>query len=157
MTQTIKAPAQVWKAGDDVMNTVQDLVSKYHPDLVCCTDEIAVVFKEKASTVGDVVVAGKTAKAPKLLGILGDVDYKFVITLGADEWQSLSDPKRIALLDHHLCACGAEENPKNGSIRFYVRIPDVSFFKDEVERHGFWRTSGATPTDSYISDLFGDE
>jgi hypothetical protein len=157
MTQTIQAPAQMWKAGDDVMNTVTDLIAKYHPDLVLCDEEIAVVFKEKASQVGDVVIAGKTAKAPKLLGILGEVDYKFVITLGADEWQSLSDKQRVALLDHHLCACGVEENPKTGSTRFYVRIPDVAFFKDEVERHGFWRTSGASASQDYISDLFGED
>ena len=156
MTQTIQAPAQLWKAGDDVMDTVRDLIANYHPDLVLCDDEIAVIFKEKASSVGGTVVAGKTAKAPKLLGILGETDYKFVITLGADEWQSLSDTQRVALLDHHLCACGVEEHPKTGKTRFYVRIPDVSFFKDEVERHGYWRTSGAAASTDHISDLFGD-
>ena len=157
MTQVVQAPSQVWKAGDDIMATITDLVAKYHPDLVLCEDEIAVVFKEKASTVGDSVVAGKTAKAPKLLGVLGEIDYKFVITLAADEWQAMSDAHRVALLDHHLCACGVEENPKTGNVRFYVRLPDVSFFKDEVERHGFWRTSGAATSNDLIMDLFGDE
>jgi hypothetical protein len=156
MTQTVQAPAQIWRAGDDVMTTVTDLIAKYHPDLVLCEDEIAVVFKEKASTVGEAVITGKTSKAPKLLGILGEVDYKFVITLGADSWQEMSDPQRLALLDHHLCACGAEENPKTGNTKFYVRVADVSFFKDEVERHGFWRTSGAAPQPQLITDLFGN-
>lgn len=156
MTQTIQAPTQIWKAGDDVMTTVNDLIAKYHPDLVLVDDEIAVVFKEKSSHVGDAVVTGKTSKAPKLLGILGEVDFKFVITLGADTWQEMSDPQRIALLDHHLCACGVEENPKTGNMKCFVRIPDVSFFKDEVERHGFWRTSGVAAAPTLITDLFGD-
>jgi len=142
-----KAPSTMWVAEDSIMTTIRDLIAKYHPDLAICDDEIAVIFKEKAGTVGDAVVAGKSAKAPKILGILGDIDYKFVITLGADVWQQLTDPQRVALLDHHLCACRAEENPQTGMIRFYIALPDVAFFKDEIERHGFWRTSGqpATP------------
>ena len=156
MTQIITPTTQVWKASSDVMTTVADLIAKYHPELVLCDDEIAVVFKEKSSTIGDVVVTGKTAKAPKLLGILGEVDFKFIITLGADSWQELSDPQRVALLDHHLCACGVEENPKTGNTKFFIRIPEVAFFKVEVERHGFWRTSGAAPQPNLIQDLFGD-
>ncbi len=155
MSQTVTPPSDVWKAEPDVMNTVTDLISKYHPDLVLVEDEIAVVFKEKASTVGEAVIAGKSAKAPKLLGVLGEIDYKFVITLGGDHWQTLSDAQRVALLDHHLCACRVEENPKSGNMKCYIQPPDVSFYKDEVDRHGFWRTSGAAATPTLISELFG--
>jgi len=155
MAQTVTPPSQMWKAGDDVMNTVRDLVSKYHPDLVLVEDEIAVVFKEKATTTGEAVIAGKTAKATKLLGVLGEIDFKFIITLGADVWQTLSDPQRIALLDHHLCACRVEENPQSGTMKCFVQPPDVSFYKDELERHGCWRTSGAPASPDLIKDLFG--
>lgn len=137
------------------MVTLKDLISKFHPDLALCSEEIAVIFKEKASKVGDAVITGKTGKAPKLLGILGETDYKFVITLGADAWAGLSDPQRIALLDHHLCACGAEENPQTGKSRYFVRVSDVSFFQDEITRHGFWRTSGLPAKPDLIKDLFG--
>ena len=56
--------AEIWKAEDSVMQSMKDLVAKYHPLLVPVVDEIAVVFKEKSSKVGDVDVVGKTAKAP---------------------------------------------------------------------------------------------
>jgi len=156
MTQTIQPENKPWKAGDDVMNTMRDLISKYHPDLVLVEDEIAILFKKKAKTVGDAVIPGTAQKANKLFGVLGEVDYKFIITLGADAWQEMSDAQRIALLDHHLCACRVEENPQSGGEpKCYIQPPDVAFYKDEVERHGFWRTSGVAPTPEYITDLFG--
>ncbi len=156
MTQTITPDdSRPWKAGADVMATVTDLISKYHPSLVLVEDEIAVVFKKKSSTVGDAVIAGKSGKAPAILGVLGEVDYKFIITLGSDTWQTLSDAQRIALLDHHLCACRVEENPQSGNMKCFIQPADVAFYKDEVERHGFWRTSGSAPTPNLITELFG--
>jgi len=62
-----------WKAADDVMDTMKDLVANYHPDLALYVDEIAIIFKEKASSVGDKVIPGKTAKAPAILHVLGIV------------------------------------------------------------------------------------
>jgi len=143
-------------AGDDVMNTMRDLVAKYHPRLAGCVDEIAIVFKEKASEVGDVVIAGRTAKASPLFAVLAETPWKFVITLAQDAWNDLDDKQKLALLDHHLCACGAKED-KQGNMQYYVAQPDVAFFREEVERHGVWRTSGAAPTKDLIKDLFGED
>lgn len=148
------ADGKFWKAGQDVITTMQDLIAKYHPHLALCDDEIAVIFKEKASQVGDVVIAGKTSKASELFGVLGDVKWKFIITLAADTWSTLSDAERVALLDHHLCACKAEES-QTGNITYKVVPPDVAFYKGEIERHGLWRTSGAAPTQTLIEDIFG--
>jgi len=138
------------------MATMKDLVSKYHPHLAGCVDEILILFKEKASQVGDVTVIGKTAKAPALFGVDGvaETAWKFVITLAGDEWNGMSDSDRLALLDHHLCSCGVEEDPQ-GNQKFFIKLPDVSFFKGEVERHGFWRTSGDKATPDLIQELFG--
>lgn len=147
--------AELYKAEDSVMMTVKDLIGKYHPRLVPIIDEIAVVFKEKASEVGDVTIIGKTSKAPPLLSVLGDVKYKFVITLAQNEWTSMDDKARLALLDHHLCACGVEEDNSGSVSKCYIRLPDVSFFKEEVERHGLWRTSEAPPTPVLLQELFG--
>jgi len=146
--------AEIWKAEDSVVQSMKDLVTKHHPHLIMVIDEIAVVFKEKSSKVGDVDIVGKTAKAPPLLGILGDTDYKFVITLAADAWTNMSDTERYALLDHHLCACGAEED-KSGNPKYFVRIPDVSFFQGEIERNGFWRTTGSAADPNVLQELFG--
>lgn len=147
----------IWKAGPDVMTTVKDLIANKFPKLATVEDQILVVFKEKASKAGDALVLGKTGKAGPLLSVVGEREYVFTITLGADEWQKLDGTSQRALLFHHLCGCGAEENPQTGDMRFYVRQPDVQFFKEEVEEFGFWRTSGTTPDPNYIMELFGNE
>lgn len=146
---------EVWKAKDEVMNTVRDLIAKHHPHLAAVDKEIAVVFREKATAVGDRVVLGKTSKAPSLLGVLGDTDWKFILTLAADEWTRLSEAERIALLDHHLCGCRVVEDEKTQNIKHFVMPPDVAFYREEVERHGFWRTGGTVPEANLITDLFG--
>ena len=149
----------MWKAGDDVVQTVKDLITKHHPMLVDILEEIAVLFKEKGTQVDDVIIAGKTAKAPPLLGALApEKPYTFIITLAADAWEEMDAKQRLALLDHHLCGCGAKENEKDGEMTYYLRPPDVAFYKEEVERHGAWRSSGGTgPTPNLIEDLFGPQ
>lgn len=149
--------AATYKASEEIYETMKDLITNHHPNLATIIDEIAILFKEKATQVGDTVIPGKTSKASPLLGLLSERDWKFVITLAEDEWSQMTNKQRVALLDHHLCACGAEENAKSGEMKYFVKVPDVSFFKDEVERHGFWRTSGASPQPDHIQELFGDE
>lgn len=149
--------ADMWRAGDEVMASVKDLIAKYHPHLALHDDEIVILFKEKATQVGEQVILGKTAKASPVLALLADRPYKFIITLAADEWQRLSDKKRLALLDHHLCGCRAEENDKTGTSKFWVQPPDVDFYQGEVERHGFWRTTGTAADKNALEELFGVE
>lgn len=146
-----------WKAGPEVYTTVQTLIANNFPLLAGLDEEILIVFKEKAAVNGDIAITGKTAKASNLLGLVSEKSYKFVITLAMDEWQKMSDDQREALLFHHLCACGAEENPEDGSVKCSVRIPDVSFYRLEVEKYGFWRTSGSTPEADFINELFGEK
>lgn len=143
-----------WKADDSVMAMVRDLIANYHPHLALCDDEIAVVFKEKATVQGEVTVLGKTSKASELFGVLGDVKWKFIITLASDQWNNMSDKERVALIDHHLCGCKSVEN-KQGNVSYSVVPPDVSFYKGEIERHGMWRTSHVPPTPALIEEIFG--
>jgi len=148
----------VWKAPADVMATVEDLIAKYHPHLATIVGQIAVLFREKAGKAGEHVVFGKSKKAPSLLGVLGDVDYKFIIEIAADEWQGLADGEKVALLDHHLCACRGTEDEQTGDMRFFLQPADVAFYREEVERHGFWRSkSGKTADADLIMDLFGPD
>ena len=150
--------SSMWKAGDDVMATVRDLVAKYHPHLALCDDEIAVVFKEAGSKIGDVEIIGKTAKAPEIISVLGsEVKWKFIITLAQDAWQKLNDKQRMALLDHHLCGCRVEENAQTGMMKCFVAPPDVSFYKGELERWGAWRHDGAPPSANLLQELFGSD
>ena len=147
--------SEIWKAEDSVIVSMKDLIGKYHPDLALVVDEIAVVFKEKSSKVGDVDVVGKTTKAAPLLGLLGDTKWKFIIQLAADAWTNMNDKERQALLDHHLCACGVTED-KDGNPKCFIRIPEVSFFRGEIERQGFWRTTGSAVDPNVVQEMFGD-
>lgn len=147
----------IWKANDDVRDIVKELITNYHPHLAMSLDEIAVVFREKASKVGGQVVLGKSRKATILLGVLGDVDYKFIIELAADEWSHLDPAQQRALLDHHLCACRVDEDSKTGNLKFYIAPPDFVGYRGEIERHGIWRPdpSANTPGASPIEQLLG--
>ena len=69
----------IWIASKDVSDVVTTLIANYHPDLALVSDEIAVLFREKASKSGGRVVLGKTKKAPNLLSILGGKEYRFII------------------------------------------------------------------------------
>jgi hypothetical protein len=149
--------SDMWLAGDDVMNTLKDIVSKHHPDLAMHHDEILVVFKEKATEVDGTVIIGKSSKASPLLALASGKAFKFVITLGADEWGRLNALQQKALLDHHLCACRSQENDQTGKSKFWIQPADVSFYEDEIRRHGFWRTSGAAATDGVMTELFGPD
>ena len=149
--------SDLWKAGDEVYKTMQTLIANNLnlSVLASVDDEILIVFKEKASKSGEHVIAGKTSKATPLLGVVDEKDWKFVITLAGDEWLAMGDSEKEALLFHHLCACGVEKNPDNGNQKCFVKLPDVSFYREEVEKYGFWRTSGVTPEPNLIDELFG--
>jgi hypothetical protein len=130
----------MWEAGSDVWAIAQDLISKFHPNLALVDKEIAIIFREKASKSGGQVVLGTSKKASPLFRVLGKGEYKFIIEIAGDEWKSLSDEQRIALMDHCLCACKVEEDEKSGEVKYSIAAPEVSFFWAELQRHGDWRT-----------------
>ena len=143
----------IWIAGNDTLNRLKGIIRESHPQLLPIQEEIAVIFRDKASKRGGKASLGATKKAPPLLSLLGDKDYKFVIELAADEWSSLPEPDKIALLDHHLCACGSKEVEQTGEMRYFVEPPDVAFFWDELDRHGTWRSR---PEEGEESDETGE-
>ena len=147
-----------WVAEDSVQDSMKALVAQYHPRLAMIVDEIIVIFRKKSPEVGSLVIPGKTSKAPSILALLGKKDYRFIITLGEDVWKNHNSKEREALLDHHLCACGATENPQTGEMKYYVRPSDVSFYQEEVTRHGFWRNGGVhMPSPTEIEQIFGSK
>lgn len=134
----------IWLASKDVNDVVTTLISKFHPDLALVDEEIAVLFRERASKSGGRVVLGKAKKAPNVLSVLGDKEYKFILEVAADEWQTLDGKQQTALLDHLLCHCKVEEDEKSGDIKYSLKTPDLFFFSEELERHGNWRPSEQT-------------
>ena len=128
-----------WKASDEVQAEIRSLISTHHSHLIDISDEIIVIFKEKASKKGGKPIFGRTTKAPALITLLSEKEYKFVIEIGGDVWSALSDKEQTALLDHQLCFIGAEEKEQTGDMTYFLKEPDIYYFSEEVERNGSWR------------------
>lgn len=135
--QTTDVPRVWYKAGDDVMQAVENLVRHYHPHLLPFVDRIAVLFKT-----GSAAKIGQVSKASPQMGVLADKPYAFVIRLSEEGWVGLSDNHRMALLDHLLCACRTAEDP-NAATVFSIEKPELEYYRGEIERNGFWQHSGA--------------
>lgn len=134
-----------WVASQDLHDELVKLIANHHPHLVELTTSdhpIVIIFKERSSKVGGKPVLGKTLKAPKILELLGEKNYSFILEVGDDAWHLLSEEQKIALLDHLLCFIGAEENEQNGEMSYYLKSPDIFYFQEEQERHGAWRIPG---------------
>jgi len=144
--------ADLWNADENVYEKMRELVAKYHPDLALCDDEIAILFQEKAPKSAPL---GKVAKASPILPLLSGKDWKFLITLPMETWSDLSDVKKVACLDRHLCACCAEES-KDGGIKYSIQPPEVSFYKEELSRYGAWFTGNLKSNNAdLVTELFG--
>jgi hypothetical protein len=149
---------EIWKAGKDVMTLLQRLIADNHPHLVLIEKEIGVIFRQKAIEKNGRVILGTTKKAPALLSVLTDEDYnyKFLIELGADSWQTLSDRQRLALLDHHLCAMIVTEDEEKGTQVCSLRVPDFLCYKEEIQRWGMWRPLD-DDTHTALEHMFDDK
>lgn len=147
--------ANTWLAGDEVTNTISDLIANFHPHLAVCDKEILVYFKEKAGHSGDVITPSASKKANPQLGLVSEVDWKFVIEIADDEWRAYTDAQRVALLDHALCALRVDEDQETHVLKYSIAKPDVFFYKGEIERRGFWRAQGSPKDENLILELFG--
>lgn len=151
---------EIWKASDDIHDKMRELIGKYHPDLALVSDEIVVVFREKAGKSGGQVVLGNSKKVAPIANAIGGTDYKFVLELASDQWeQELTGKQREALLDHLLTACRCEEDPKSGDLKCTVAKPDISAFRENIDRYGMWfpKEEDEEESSSPVEDMFGTD
>lgn len=148
----------LFNAGEDVYNALENLVRRYHPDLIDVMDQILVVFKDKASTPGGVTIFGKVQKAPPLLakGLVTEKNkkYTYIITIGFDAWNLLSDKQKTALLDHFLCSMTVTVD-KDDNIKYGVKPPDFVGYREEIERWGLWRPESEPQAPTLVEQIFG--
>jgi hypothetical protein len=139
----------MWKSDPNVPDSPDKIIGeyiKYYPDIVDV--RILVVFKEKASKLGnDRLLVGKVSRVSPLVKALiydpsvDEPEAEFLMTIGADAWQGLTRSQKEAWVDHLLAQCGAEEDEKNGTMKYKVRPPTISTMPEIIERHGVdWDT-----------------
>lgn len=150
--------ADLWKAGEDVHGLMRKLVAKNHPDLALVVDEIVVIFRDRAGKSGGRVTLGKTQRVSPMANALGATSYKFLIELAADQWENeLDSAKQEALLDHLLCSCRTEEDPKTGEPKCSIANPDISAFRDNIERYGMWFPKDESEGESPVEKMFRED
>lgn len=150
----------MWKAKSDVYEAMKGLIEKHHPDLLDVQDKILILFKEKASVKGGVTTIGNTKKAPPLLskGIVTEKNkkYTYIIELGGDAWNMLSDRDKTAQLDHCLCAMDVSYD-KEGYPKYGIKPPDFEAYRGEVARWGLWHPQCNEDAENLVDKMFGPE
>lgn len=128
----------MWPAGPETRKLMEKAIAEWHPHLALVSDQIAVVMRDPAAKSGGVVNLGSSKKASPLVQVLGKEKYVFILEIAANEWQELDDTKRMALIDHLLCQCGAVEDDKKGTITYTILKPEIQVFKANLRRFGVW-------------------
>ena len=141
-----------------IQQQVTDIMGQRHPSIAGSLNpgEIVVVFREKASKAGGQVVLGTSRKAAPLINALAGENFVFILEVAKDQWFDLSINQREALLDHLLCSCHAEEDPKSGDWKFSVLKPDVMAYRRNVEKYGMWFPTSDEDQQSDGPDPVGD-
>lgn len=94
------------------------------------------VFKEKATKRGDKRVVGSAFTIPNKYRPGMKRPYDFIIVIGHDKWQELSNKVKMAWIDHLLACCIGEEVQSTGEMRYKTRKPTVAGFPEVINRHG---------------------
>ncbi len=126
----------------------KDLIYEHHPHLFgvridCC-------FRSETQKNKGKLVLGSCAKTTVREEFLGRrkrdaatgeftaPEHYFVISIAEPEWKKLSDPQRIALIDHELHHAGVTETDA-GDRKLKILPHDIEEFSAVVRRHGLWK------------------
>jgi Putative phage metallopeptidase len=126
--------AKEYSTAEAVEHIASGLIPNHHPELA--TARVMYCFVSTAGTRGGVDVMGR---ARKISGFTEwAIEQDFVIEVALDKWNDLGPAQRVALVDHLLERCTAEEDEKTGDLKFRIREPNVSEFTSILQRHGAW-------------------
>lgn len=131
-----KKPPVEWTRMHQVEETVADLVRKHHSHLERAT--IFVLGKPKASkrSGGKVNVAKARRCTEALRALVKDEigEAHYIIEVGKDAWEALSQDTKKIVLDHELCHfAGQDDKGKWGLLDH-----DVAEFRSIIERYGLY-------------------
>jgi predicted metallopeptidase len=120
-------------ADEDTVGLMKKLIAAYNPNAV--EANVCLMFRSKCSKRGGKLVLGKTKKESDRAKLLHGFDY--IIELGADAWQELSNSQREALLLHEVLHISAVENG-DGSMDYGIEQHDTEEFRKVIEAFGLW-------------------
>lgn len=126
----------------DAEQIANELITEIHAHL--SPARILYLFTSKTRKRCDRVVLGSAQKLSAMQKFLSSGNsavedgYDFIILIGKQEWESLEDKQRRALIDHELCHCGVKD-PDDDEPQWTLKGHDIEEFKAVIERHGFWK------------------
>lgn len=139
-----------WSAMEEIEPISNELIEQHHPHLM--TVKIAFLFKQKASKKGGKLVLATASRFPEkyqcLFPSTGPEDpnsnedppeFAFLIEVACDQWNLATRTQRVALIDHELCHCMAEEDPETEEMIYSIVGHDFEEFESIVRRHGCWK------------------
>lgn len=140
MPETVIRPALV------AQELAVDLIEEHHDHLE--EARLLWLFTTAKSTRGGRAVLGSSKRLGALARFMSSGNesirsgYDFVLQISEQEWQTLKDPQKLALVDSLLCRCQVREveNKQTGEVSkaWCTVSPDVEEFSAVILRHGLW-------------------
>lgn len=115
-------------APQHIIDLAKRIIREHHPKLADA--RIAFIMRSEAPTSNGKTTYGKAKKVSAELQV--HINYDFIIWLAADEYRSLTQLQREALIDHELSHCHWD------GLNASMRPHDVEEFSHIIERYGFW-------------------
>jgi hypothetical protein len=135
--QTKKIPLQFDNA-KEAQELVERLIPKYHPHLADA--KIKCLFRNQVvKRAGGKIIIATAEKCTAKFKFLTKLD--FIISICYLTWRDLSDKQRMAIMDHELCHCIADEDEETGEILYKVIPHDFEDFLSVVEKYGAYLPS----------------
>jgi hypothetical protein len=125
---------KLYAKAEAVEQIAMSILPTYHSELA--TARIEYIFVDKAGSKNGRPVLGKAKRVSGSWEFL--VEKDFLIEVALDQWNELSERKRLALVDHLLESCTGEEDEKDASMKWLVREPEIREFASILHRHGAW-------------------
>jgi predicted metallopeptidase len=120
------------EASPSVLHIAQDLIKTVLPILAAEQVNIAFVFRSVAQKQGERYILGQCTKVPAKFQPY--LEYDYIIWLSEEDYMSMDDRAREALIYHELLHC--KYNFEAGS--WGIRPHDIQEFSQVIERYGIW-------------------
>lgn len=139
--------ATQYSPADEVKEIALELIPQHHSHLQEFGVRIEYVFSDKTPMRKGKQTWGICRKVTSLNAYLSqeknDDDTTetkpfFVLIISKPIWDTLTESKRKALVDHELSHAGAELD-ENDELKLHIIPHDLEEFSSIVRRHGMWR------------------